>query len=88
MFAFAEDQDNLNRQVISTIQILFTDGKSVYKDVNINHSSHKTLHSLQLFVHCDVVICDARNPLGGVCSGQCSNQGNGMKGKTCCRVMT
>uniref|UniRef100_A0A4W6F5T4 ZP domain-containing protein n=1 Tax=Lates calcarifer TaxID=8187 RepID=A0A4W6F5T4_LATCA len=36
MFAFAEDQDNLNRQ---------------------------------LFVHCDVVICDARNPLGGVCSG-------------------
>uniref|UniRef100_A0A4W6F6D0 ZP domain-containing protein n=1 Tax=Lates calcarifer TaxID=8187 RepID=A0A4W6F6D0_LATCA len=36
MFAFAEDQDNLNH----------------------------------LFVHCDVVICDARNPLGGVCSGQ------------------
>ncbi|GAA6228835.1 uncharacterized protein LOC108895975 [Lates japonicus] len=48
MFAFAEDQDNLSRQ---------------------------------LFVHCNVVICDARNPLGGVCSGQCSNQGNGMKGQ-------
>ncbi|XP_039981930.1 uncharacterized protein LOC120789331 [Xiphias gladius] len=48
MFAFAEDQDNLSRQ---------------------------------LFVHCDVVICDARNPLGGVCNGQCSNQENGIKGQ-------
>ncbi|KAM6915037.1 zona pellucida sperm-binding protein 2-like [Xenentodon cancila] len=27
--------------------------------------------SNQLFVHCDVVICDAKNPLGGVCTGQC-----------------
>ncbi|CAB1445155.1 unnamed protein product [Pleuronectes platessa] len=46
MFAFAEDQDNLSRQ---------------------------------LFVHCDVAICDDRN--GGVCNGQCSNQQNGIKGQ-------
>ncbi|XP_044185804.1 uncharacterized protein LOC122965693 [Thunnus albacares] len=37
--------------------------------------------SHQLFVHCDVVICDARNPLNGVCNGQCSNQGNKLKGQ-------
>ncbi|XP_071324078.1 uncharacterized protein [Trachinotus anak] len=48
MFAFAEDQDNLSRQ---------------------------------LSVHCDVVICDARNPLGGVCNGQCSHQENRIKGQ-------
>ncbi|KAG7508964.1 hypothetical protein JOB18_030126 [Solea senegalensis] len=35
----------------------------------------------QLFVHCDVVICDARNPLGGVCASRCSNQGSGIKGQ-------
>ncbi|PWA27738.1 hypothetical protein CCH79_00000449 [Gambusia affinis] len=28
---------------------------------------------LQLFVHCDIVICDSKNPLGGICGGQCSN---------------
>uniref|UniRef100_A0A3B4WA82 Uncharacterized LOC111661437 n=1 Tax=Seriola lalandi dorsalis TaxID=1841481 RepID=A0A3B4WA82_SERLL len=37
--------------------------------------------SHQLFVHCDVMICDARNPLGGVCNGQCSNQQNKIKGQ-------
>nr|XP_019963154.1 PREDICTED: uncharacterized protein LOC109642703 [Paralichthys olivaceus] len=46
MFAFAEDQDNLSRQ---------------------------------LFVHCDVAICDARN--GGACNRQCSNQDNRIKGQ-------
>uniref|UniRef100_A0A672GNF7 Zona pellucida protein AX 2 n=1 Tax=Salarias fasciatus TaxID=181472 RepID=A0A672GNF7_SALFA len=35
----------------------------------------------QLFVHCDVVICDARNPMGGVCNGQCPNPQNGTRGK-------
>ncbi|XP_039874176.1 uncharacterized protein LOC120725377 isoform X2 [Simochromis diagramma] len=29
--------------------------------------------SPQVFVHCDVVICDTRNPLGGICNGQCSD---------------
>uniref|UniRef100_A0A3Q4N5S6 ZP domain-containing protein n=1 Tax=Neolamprologus brichardi TaxID=32507 RepID=A0A3Q4N5S6_NEOBR len=29
--------------------------------------------SPQVFVHCDVVICDSRNPLGGICNGQCSD---------------
>uniref|UniRef100_A0A3P8TNN8 ZP domain-containing protein n=1 Tax=Amphiprion percula TaxID=161767 RepID=A0A3P8TNN8_AMPPE len=47
MFAFAQDQEDLSRQ---------------------------------LFVHCDVMICDARNPLGGVCNGQCMNPDNGNKG--------
>uniref|UniRef100_A0AAQ5Z2V3 ZP domain-containing protein n=1 Tax=Amphiprion ocellaris TaxID=80972 RepID=A0AAQ5Z2V3_AMPOC len=46
MFAFAQDQEDLSRQ---------------------------------LFVHCDVMICDARNPLGGVCNGQCMNPDNGNK---------
>ncbi|KAK5903404.1 hypothetical protein CgunFtcFv8_007187 [Champsocephalus gunnari] len=44
MFAFAEDKDNLNRQV---------------------------------FVHCEVVICDVRNPV----DVQCSDQDNTMKGQ-------
>ncbi|XP_029966110.1 uncharacterized protein LOC115401880 [Salarias fasciatus] len=35
----------------------------------------------QLFVHCDVVICDARNPMGGVCNGQCPNPQNGTRGQ-------
>ncbi|XP_028253048.1 uncharacterized protein LOC114428649 [Parambassis ranga] len=48
MFAFADDKDDLSRQV---------------------------------FVHCDVAICDARNPLAGVCNGQCSNPENGIKGQ-------
>uniref|UniRef100_A0A3B5R3D0 Uncharacterized LOC102233503 n=1 Tax=Xiphophorus maculatus TaxID=8083 RepID=A0A3B5R3D0_XIPMA len=29
--------------------------------------------STKLFVHCDIVICDSKNPLGGICGGQCSN---------------
>ncbi|XP_034062796.1 zona pellucida sperm-binding protein 2-like [Gymnodraco acuticeps] len=44
MFAFAEDKDNLNRQV---------------------------------FVHCEVVICDVRNPV----DVQCSDQDKTMKGQ-------
>ncbi|CAK6979205.1 uncharacterized protein LOC128376852 [Scomber scombrus] len=37
--------------------------------------------SSQLFVHCDVVVCDATNPLGGICNGQCSNAKNRIKGQ-------
>ncbi|XP_075940163.1 uncharacterized protein LOC142941920 [Anarhichas minor] len=37
--------------------------------------------SLQVFVHCDVVICDARNPVGRACNVQCSNQDEEMKGQ-------
>ncbi|XP_034554945.1 uncharacterized protein LOC117823812 [Notolabrus celidotus] len=36
--------------------------------------------SRQVFVHCDVVICDPRNPLSGVCSGPCSKQENKKRG--------
>lgn len=35
--------------------------------------------SHQLFIHCDVTICDPRNPMGGVCTGQCSNQPKGQR---------
>lgn len=52
----------------------------MYKAVNV---SNAYVYFLQLFVHCDTVICDARNPLGGVCNGQCSNQENRIKGMTC-----
>ncbi|KAK5930058.1 hypothetical protein CesoFtcFv8_000256 [Champsocephalus esox] len=48
MFVFAEDKDNLNRQV---------------------------------FVHCEVVICDVRNPVDAACNVQCSDQDNTMKGQ-------
>uniref|UniRef100_A0A8C7VQI7 ZP domain-containing protein n=1 Tax=Oncorhynchus mykiss TaxID=8022 RepID=A0A8C7VQI7_ONCMY len=35
----------------------------------------------QVFVHCDVVICDASSPSGGPCSGQCVNQDNPKRGQ-------
>ncbi|XP_072219007.1 uncharacterized protein [Leuresthes tenuis] len=35
--------------------------------------------SSQIFVHCDIVICGAKNPLDGVCGGQCANPENGAK---------
>uniref|UniRef100_A0A3Q2C8V5 Zona pellucida protein AX 2 n=1 Tax=Cyprinodon variegatus TaxID=28743 RepID=A0A3Q2C8V5_CYPVA len=37
---------------------------------------------LQIFVHCDVVICDAKNPLGGVCGKQCSKTKEMIRGQT------
>uniref|UniRef100_A0A8C7SEN3 ZP domain-containing protein n=1 Tax=Oncorhynchus mykiss TaxID=8022 RepID=A0A8C7SEN3_ONCMY len=37
----------------------------------------------QVFVHCDVVICDASSPSGGPCSGQCVNQDNPKRGRSC-----
>uniref|UniRef100_A0A8C7HRL2 ZP domain-containing protein n=1 Tax=Oncorhynchus kisutch TaxID=8019 RepID=A0A8C7HRL2_ONCKI len=37
----------------------------------------------QVFVHCDVVICDASSPTGGPCSGQCVNQDNLKRGRSC-----
>ncbi|XP_031675012.1 zona pellucida sperm-binding protein 4-like [Oncorhynchus kisutch] len=35
----------------------------------------------QVFVHCDVVICDASSPTGSPCSGQCVNQDNLKRGQ-------
>ncbi|XP_034018728.1 uncharacterized protein LOC117503579 [Thalassophryne amazonica] len=35
--------------------------------------------SRELFVHCDVVICDPRNPLGGVCTRECPNEVKGQR---------
>uniref|UniRef100_A0A3B5QE78 Uncharacterized LOC102233503 n=1 Tax=Xiphophorus maculatus TaxID=8083 RepID=A0A3B5QE78_XIPMA len=37
--------------------------------------------STKLFVHCDIVICDSKNPLGGICGGQCSNPKQTTKGE-------
>ncbi|MEQ2270366.1 hypothetical protein XENORESO_021106, partial [Xenotaenia resolanae] len=67
----------------------------VWPDVRVGYPSHfkrfevqmfafaedKDNLSTKLFVHCDVVICDTKNPLGGVCSGQCSNPKNRIKGR-------
>uniref|UniRef100_A0A673BRJ6 ZP domain-containing protein n=1 Tax=Sphaeramia orbicularis TaxID=375764 RepID=A0A673BRJ6_9TELE len=61
---------------------------SVWVDARVKYPSHhkrfevrtfsfmkdQDTMSPQMFVHCDVVICDSRNPQGGVCNGQCSNQ--------------
>nr|XP_020497182.1 uncharacterized protein LOC109989675 [Labrus bergylta] len=44
-------------------------------------SEDKETLSRQVHVHCDVVICDARNPQGGICTGLCSNQENKIKGQ-------
>ncbi|XP_059212233.1 uncharacterized protein LOC131990981 [Centropristis striata] len=35
----------------------------------------------QVFVHCDVVVCDPRNPMDRACYRQCSNQDNRIKGQ-------
>ncbi|XP_042359983.1 uncharacterized protein LOC121955951 [Plectropomus leopardus] len=35
----------------------------------------------QVFVHCDVEVCDARNPVGGACNVQCSNPDDRIKGQ-------
>ncbi|KAL3052362.1 hypothetical protein OYC64_004999 [Pagothenia borchgrevinki] len=35
----------------------------------------------QVFVHCEVVICDVRNPVDAACNVQCSDQDNMMKGQ-------
>ncbi|XP_015225049.1 PREDICTED: uncharacterized protein LOC107081374 [Cyprinodon variegatus] len=35
----------------------------------------------KIFVHCDVVICDAKNPLGGVCGKQCSKTKEMIRGQ-------
>ncbi|XP_033991606.1 uncharacterized protein LOC117487051 [Trematomus bernacchii] len=35
----------------------------------------------QVFVHCEVVICDVRNPVDAACNVQCSDQDNTMKGQ-------
>ncbi|XP_037305482.2 uncharacterized protein LOC119195016 [Pungitius pungitius] len=37
--------------------------------------------SRQVFVHCDVVICDVTNPAGPACNVRCSDQDAGMKGQ-------
>ncbi|XP_070705364.1 uncharacterized protein [Pempheris klunzingeri] len=77
---------------VDPYQVIF---HPVWADARVQYPSHfkrfevqmfafaedKDNLSHQLFVHCDVVICDARNPLGGACSGQCSNQDIGVKGQ-------
>ncbi|XP_069014802.1 uncharacterized protein [Embiotoca jacksoni] len=77
---------------VDPYQVIF---HPVWADARVQHPSHFKRFEVQmfaftkdqedlsrrLFIHCDVVICDARNPLGGVCGGQCSNPENGMKGQ-------
>uniref|UniRef100_A0A3B3XDR7 ZP domain-containing protein n=1 Tax=Poecilia mexicana TaxID=48701 RepID=A0A3B3XDR7_9TELE len=59
----------------------------VWTDTRVRYPSHfkrfeiqmfafadgKNDMSTKLFVHCDVVICNSKSPLGGICGGQCSN---------------
>ncbi|XP_067338951.1 uncharacterized protein [Channa argus] len=42
-------------------------------------NQHNVRH--QLFVHCDVVICDSRNPLGGICTRRCPNKETQIRGR-------
>ncbi|XP_034384063.1 uncharacterized protein LOC117727742 [Cyclopterus lumpus] len=37
--------------------------------------------SRQVFVHCDVVVCDARSAVDRACNVQCSNKADGIKGQ-------
>uniref|UniRef100_A0AAQ6IPS3 ZP domain-containing protein n=1 Tax=Anabas testudineus TaxID=64144 RepID=A0AAQ6IPS3_ANATE len=68
----------------------------VWVDARVENPSHfkrfevqmfsfddKETLSPQLFVHCDAVICDARNPLGGVCNKKCPSKNNEIRGLTC-----
>lgn len=77
MFAFAEDKDNLSHQVLLILSPFF---KNCSCTKLSNSSCHTSVYFLQAFVHCDVVICDARNPLAGACNRLCSNQENKIKG--------
>lgn len=72
MFAFAEDKDNLNKQVNPRTRTWYFSAfeKKWFISITI----------LQVFVHCDVVICDAKNPAAGPCQRLCSRQGNKIKG--------
>uniref|UniRef100_A0A3Q1ILB5 ZP domain-containing protein n=1 Tax=Anabas testudineus TaxID=64144 RepID=A0A3Q1ILB5_ANATE len=67
----------------------------VWVDARVENPSHfkrfevqmfsfddKETLSPQLFVHCDAVICDARNPLGGVCNKKCPSKNNEIRGLT------
>ncbi|XP_071396804.1 uncharacterized protein [Centroberyx affinis] len=77
---------------VDPYQVLF---HPVWPDARVQHPSHfkrfevqmfafamdQENLSRQLFVHCDVVICDVTRPMGGQCSRQCSNQENGLKGQ-------
>uniref|UniRef100_A0A3Q1IXC3 ZP domain-containing protein n=1 Tax=Anabas testudineus TaxID=64144 RepID=A0A3Q1IXC3_ANATE len=66
----------------------------VWVDARVENPSHfkrfevqmfsfddKETLSPQLFVHCDAVICDARNPLGGVCNKKCPSKNNEIRGQ-------
>uniref|UniRef100_A0A667XWR0 Uncharacterized LOC115356181 n=1 Tax=Myripristis murdjan TaxID=586833 RepID=A0A667XWR0_9TELE len=77
---------------VDPYQVLF---HPVWPDARVQHPSHFKRFEVQmfafasdqenlsdqLFVHCDVVICDVSRPMGGPCSGQCSNQENVIKGQ-------
>nr|XP_015802920.2 uncharacterized protein LOC107377668 [Nothobranchius furzeri] len=68
---------------VDPYQVIF---HPVWADARIKYPSHFKRFEVQmfafadgkddlhnrLFIHCDVVICDVKKPLGGVCSGQCS----------------
>uniref|UniRef100_A0A8C6MIR3 Uncharacterized LOC107377668 n=1 Tax=Nothobranchius furzeri TaxID=105023 RepID=A0A8C6MIR3_NOTFU len=87
---------------VDPYQVIF---HPVWADARIKYPSHFKRFEVQmfafadgkddlhnrLFIHCDVVICDVKKPLGGVCSGQCSIPEGVTKGEadlpflnTCC----
>lgn len=71
MFAFADDGDNLSHQVNFFFFLVSS---------SIKLSSHISAVFLQVFVHCDVMICDAKGPKDAVCNKLCSED-MGMKGR-------
>lgn len=66
MFAFADDEDNLHHQVNFFYIFFFFKYKLKLAPVIFS----------QVFVHCDVLVCDAKNPQG-VCNKLCYEKETG-----------
>lgn len=71
MFAFAEDDNDLSRQVRDCFKAQIS--KMFYLKCKCAFC--------QVFVHCEAVICDAQKPQDGVCSKLCSKEEIGIKGR-------
>lgn len=79
MFAFAEDNNNLKEQVSFMEQNHNVSMLGLYCIQNVS-SSQEELLVVQIFVHCDVVICDLKKRETGACNRQCPRPENKFKG--------
>lgn len=81
MFAFAEDDNNLKEQVspwsrTTTFQCLDCIAIALQ---NVSSYSQESF-IVQIFVHCNVVICDLKKRETGACNRRCPRPENKLKG--------